>query len=119
MMARLLKRAMRTAAAGAVLSQGAVAEAEDGFELVSGHVDGHDLIVFVDGQGTAVAVALAEDGAEILTGLAAGAALSDVQAADTAFRLTQASRSGTTILIDRMGCLSEAQKAKLRDALAI
>lgn len=110
---------MRTAAVGAVLSQGALAETEEGFELVSGHVDGHDVIVFIDGQGTAVAVEIAEEGAEVLTGLAAGAALSDVQAAQTAFRLTQASRSGMTILIDRMARLNDAQKAKLRGALAI
>ena len=117
----LVRRAFRLAAAGAVLSQTAVAEGS--FQLVSASLEGRDVIVFLDGAGTAVAVEIAEAEAQVLTGLAAGAVLSDVEAAQAAdrpsFKLDRATRTGMAALIDGMGRLSGAQKNELRQALSI
>lgn len=121
MMRQLVRRVSRLAAASAVLSQAAVAET--GYQLVSASLEGRDVIVFLDGAGTAVAVEMDDARAQVLTGLAAGALLSDVEAARgadrPAFKLDQATGSGLAALIDGMGRLSDAQKNELRRALAI
>ncbi|WP_031549412.1 hypothetical protein [Parvularcula oceani] len=124
----MLLRVLGLAAASAAYSSAAVAE-EGGFELLSGIVDGNSVMLFVDRNGTAVAIELSERGAQVLTGLAAGALLSEVREADgepdltgqalSALRAERASTKEASALIDEMTVLNDTQKARLRTALAL
>lgn len=76
--------------------------------------------VFVAPQGNAVAVELSGRGPQVLTGLAAGAVLSEVEEAGEAFgRTEQASSVDTAWRIEAMPELSDDQKATLRRALSL
>ena len=124
----MLLRVLGLAAASAAYSSAAVAE-EGGFELLSGIVDGNSVMLFVDRNGTAVAIELSERGAQVLTGLAAGALLSEVREADgepdltgqalSALRAERASTKEASALIDEMTVLNDTQKARLRTAMAL
>ncbi len=124
----MLLRVLGLAAASAAYSSAAVAE-EGGFELLSGIVDGNSVMLFVDRNGTAVAIELSERGAQVLTGLAAGALLSEVREAEGgpdltgqalgALRAERASTREASLLINDMTVLNDTQKARLRTALAL
>ena len=125
MVTMMVRRAFRMAAAGAILSQGAVAEEglDDGYELVSARLGDRDVLVFVDRNGVAVGLEVAEAGSTVVTGLAAGVLLSDVEAVrdgnEFAFRLDRTSPLAAATLIDGMAGLTEAKRAELKAALAI
>lgn len=66
-------------AVGAAAITGAAAADDRHYEYISAEIDGRLTVAFVDGQGTAVALALGRDRPEIIRGLAAGAILSDLR----------------------------------------
>ena len=65
--------------AGTMAVAGSMAAEDRSYELLSATLDGRLLVAFVDYQGTAVAVDLTAERPEIITGLAAGAILSDLR----------------------------------------
>lgn len=64
---------------GSVAVAGTMAEIDRPYEMLSATLEGRPLIAFVDHHGTAVAVDLTQTRPEIITGLAAGAILSDLR----------------------------------------
>lgn len=112
------------AATGAAYS-GALAAGEGGFALLSAtllsaELGETDVMVFVAPQGTAAAVELSERGPQVLTGLAAGALLSEVEEAAEPLRLAdRASPAAAAAMIDAMVALNDDQRAKLRGALSL
>lgn len=103
---------------------------EGGYEVVSAVVDGRQVTVFVAPQGTAAAVEVGETRAMVLTGLAAGIVLSDVEEAvgearparglsAASMRTRRLSARDADGRIDAIGVLSEGQKDQLRAALSL
>jgi hypothetical protein len=94
--------------------------AEDAFEVVSATLGETAVMVFVAPRGAAAAVEVTERGAQVLTGLAAGAVLAEVEEADEAVRSTERADAGATAaVIEAMIGLSAEQKARLRGALSL
>lgn len=111
---------LRPRAAESAGATGAPVEQQGDFELVSGVVEGARLVAFVDRAGTAVAVELVE-ASTVLTGVAAGVALSDLE--ESAIGLpslrSRVSRDEADAMIETMSELRDGQKAMLRAALSI
>ena len=102
--------------------------AAGGFEVVSAHLDGRDVRVFVAPKGTAAAVEMGEERATVLTGLAAGIVLSDVEEAAhgpasglgaRSSRIGRLDARGADALIDGFAVLTDGQKDQLRSALSL
>ena len=100
----------------------------EGFQLVSAVLDGRRTHVFVAPQGTAAAVEVGEERATVLTGLAAGIVLSDVEEAQggpssglaaSSSRISRLSPRDADGLIDGLGALTDGQKGQLRTALSL
>ena len=122
----MLSRLFGLATANATLPP--AADAEGGFELVSAVVDGRPVIVFVAPQGTAAAVEMGEARALVLTGLAAGIVLSDVEEAANgpapgvsaaSSRMSRLSAHDAEALIEGLVGLTLGQKDQLRAALSL
>ncbi|MBB4657783.1 hypothetical protein [Parvularcula dongshanensis] len=116
----MMRKILGVMLAGAAYSGAALAD-DDGFELLSATLEGTPVMVFVDGRGTAVAVEVTDRGAQVLTGLAAGALLSDLREAEAlpTFRASRASYTDAEAMIETLAGLSELQRSKLRTALAL
>ena len=115
------KRRVPSAAAQGVVATG-------GFEVMSAHLDGRDVRVFVAPQGTAAAVEMGDERATVLTGLAAGIVLSDVEDAARgpqnglgarSSRIGRLDARGADALIDGFAVLTDGQKNQLRTALSL
>ena len=111
----------------AVMARGESATG-DGFQLVSAVLDGRRTHVFVAPQGTAAAVEVGAERATVLTGLAAGIVLSDVEEAQggpssgltaSSSRISRLSPRDADGLIDGLGALTDGQKGQLRTALSL
>jgi hypothetical protein len=124
MLARLIGRqAGRQSAREAVPADGLGPDIRR-FELLSAMVAGASVMVFVDPQGVATAVETTDDGTHILTGIAAGAALSDVrEAAEFPSALPVPPRSVTApeaaALVASLQGLNAAQRGQLLNALSL
>lgn len=99
-----------------------------GFEVMSAHLDGRDVRVFVAPQGTAAAVEMGQERATVLTGLAAGIILSDVEEAARgpahglgarSSRIGRLDARGADAVIDGLPALTDGQKDQLRSALSL
>lgn len=128
-------------AAGSVAVAGAIAEDDRPYEWLSATLDGRVLVAFVDYQGTAVAVDLTGERPEIITGLAAGAVLSDLRDAagevddglvtvasglghsqvsvDGAIKVGRASRDQMLHVIDGLGAMPDLQRHQLKGLLGL
>ena len=104
------------------------ADAVSGFEVHSAVLDGRRTQVFVAPQGTAAAVEMGTNRASVLTGLAAGIVLSDVEEATSgpassigasSSSISQLSAREADELIDALPVLSDGQKGQLRAALSL
>ena len=108
--------------------QAAPQDSGAGFEVMSAMLDGRDVRVFVAPQGTAAAVELGAERATVLTGLAAGIVLSDIEEAArgprsglgaAACRIGRLDARGADAVIDGFAVLTDGQKDQLRTALSI
>lgn len=99
-----------------------------GFELISAILDGRRTYVFIAPQGTAAAVEVGEERATVLTGLAAGIVLSDVEEAQShgargltasTSRISRLLAQEAESLIDGLAALTDGQKGQLRTALSL
>lgn len=88
--------------AGTVAVAGSLAEAEQPYELLSATLDGRILMAIVDDQGAAVAIDLSATRPEIISGIAAGAILSDIRDAN-------ASENDKTMTVSSGSTTSEVQ----------
>ncbi|MEM9232914.1 MAG: hypothetical protein AAGA69_01585 [Pseudomonadota bacterium] len=126
---------------GTIAVAGTIAEDERSYELLSATLDGRLLVAFVDYQGAAVAVDLTHERPEIITGLAAGAILSDLREATTdvegsdmritsglghsevrvdgAVRVGQASREQVLRLIEDMPRMQPLHRQQLKSTLGL
>ena len=102
--------------------------AASGFEVHSAVLDGRRTQVFVAPQGTAAAIEIGMERASVLTGIAAGIVLSDVEEATSgpassigasSSSISQLTARETDRLIDGLPILSEGQKGQLRAALSL
>ena len=99
-----------------------------GFEAHTAVLDGRKVCVFVAPQGTAAAVEMGEGRALVLTGLAAGIVLSDIEEAAngpaaglgaSTSRIGHLTARDADTMIDGLAPLSDGQKDQLRTALSL
>ena len=121
MLSRLLGRAAH--APGTAVDAGT-----PGYTVHAAMLDGQDVRVFVAPHGTAAAIEVGEARATVLTGLAAGIVLSDIEEASdgpsdgltaSTVRERRLSAPGASRVIEAMPHLTDGQRDQLRAALAL
>ena len=127
MLTKLLTRGSTRGQKGAEAG-GDRAEGACRYAVHAAMLDGKDVRVFVAPHGTAAAVELGSDRASVLTGLAAGIVLSDVEEAGAGpaqglgarTAMTHALSAPRTVdVIEDMAVLTDGQKDQLRAALCL